>query len=129
MTTRAEIDASIARTQTVLARLTQEQFEQVNSLVLADLKQWWSDELARVRARRMASVHPYVERASIVACMGRALRSLPDIQLSDYPARFREYRRASIDHNDITEHDESALANERKRRSLTVEGFDGVDLK
>jgi len=52
MSTRAEIDASIIRTQAVLARLTRAQFEQVNSIMLADLKQWRSDELALVHARR-----------------------------------------------------------------------------
>jgi len=119
MTTRAEINASVVATKTVLARLTAAQFEQVNSLVMADIKQWWSEELALVHAKRMARASPYVERASIVACMGRALRDLPDIQLDDYAARFREYRRASIDRSEITEHDEAALKNERKRREVS----------
>jgi len=116
MTTRAEINASIATTQAVLDRLTPEQFERVNSRMVAALDQWCREDLAQVRARRLARAHPYVERASIVACMGRALRGLPDIQLDDYPARFREYRRASVDRSEITEHDEAALKNERMRR-------------
>jgi len=117
MSTRDDLNASIARTEAVLARLTHAQFEQVNSRMVAELDQWCREDLARVRATRMARASPYVERASIVSCMGRALRGLPDIQLDDFPARFREYRRASIGHNDITEHDEAALANECRRRS------------
>ena len=116
MSTRDEINASIARTEAVLARLTPAQFEQVNSRMVAELDQWCREDLAQVRARRMASASPYVERASIVACMGRALRDLSDIELDDYPARFHEYCRASIDRNDITEHDKAALASELMRR-------------
>ena len=63
----------------------------------------------------------YVESASAISLMARALRRLPDCDLDITHLRQIVYRAARFSNDDVFAFDAKALANERMRREVFAE--------